>query len=66
MERFLQKIQATRVHKAMEDKVIWAASRCGTLSIKSPYSILELENPPLFSSGSIWRSSAPPKVALFA
>ena len=66
MECFLQKIQAVRVHRDVEDRVIWTTSRCGTFSVKSLYSILELGNSPLFPSGSVWRSSAPPKVAFFA
>ena len=45
--------------------MIWTASRCGTFSIKSLYSILEPEDSPLFPCGSIWRSSVPPKVAFF-
>ena len=39
VERFLQKIQATRVHRAVEDRVIWTASRCRTFSVKSLDSI---------------------------
>ena len=66
MEHFLQKIQATRVHRVLEDRVIWTASRCGTFSVKSLYSILDTRNPLLFPSGSIWRSSVPLKVAFFA
>ena len=46
-------------------RVIWTASRCGTFSVKSLYSILEPEDSPLFPSGSICRSSVPPKVAFF-
>ena len=66
VERFLHKIQAFRVHRDVEDKVIWIALRCGTFSIKSLYSILEPRDSPLFPSGSVWRSSAPPNVAFFA
>ena len=66
MECFLQKIQAVRVHRDVEDRVMWTTSRCGTFSVKSLYSILELGNSPLFPSGSVWRLSAPPKVAFFA
>ena len=66
MERFLQKIQATRVHRAVEDRVIWTASRCRTFSVKSLDSILEPKDPLLFPSGSIWRLSTPPKVDFFA
>ena len=66
VERFLQKIKAFRVHRDVEDKVIWTISRYGTFSVKSLYSILEPEDSPLFPSGSIWKSSTPPKVAFFA
>ena len=66
VERFLQKIQAFRVYRDVEDRVIWIVSRCGTFSIKCLYFILEPRDSPLFPSGSIWRSSAPPKVAFFA
>ena len=66
VERFLQKIQAFRVYRDVEDRVIWIVSRCGTFSIKSLYFILKPRDSPLFPSGSIWRSSAPPKVAFFA
>ena len=50
----------------MEDRVIWIASRYGTFLVKSLYSILEPWDSPLFPSGSVWRSSAPHKVAFFA
>ena len=66
VEHFLQKIQAFRVQREVEDRVIWTASRCGTFTVKSLYSILEPEDSPLFPSGSIWRSSVPLKVAFFA
>ena len=63
---FLQKIQAFRVYKDVEDRVIWTASRCGTFLVKSLYSILEPEDSPLFPSSSIWRASEPLKMAFFA
>ena len=66
VERSLQKIQAFRVHREVEDRVIWKASRCDTFLVKSLYSILEPGDSPLFTSGSIWRASVPPKVAFFA
>ena len=66
VEHFLQKIQAFRVQREVEDRVIWTASRCGTFTVKSLYSILEPEDSPLFPSGSIWRVSVPPKVPFFA
>ena len=57
-----------RVHRDVEDRVIWTVSRYGPLTflVKSLYSILEPRDSPLFHSGSIWKSSAPPKVAFFA
>ena len=63
---FLQKIQAFRVHRDVEDRVIWIVSRCETFSVKSFYYILKPGDSPLFPSGSIWKSSTPPKVAFFA
>ena len=65
MEHFLQKIQAFKVHKDVEDRVIWLVSRCGTFLVKSLYSILEPGDSPLFPSGSIWRASVSPKVTFF-
>ncbi|RVW44349.1 LINE-1 reverse transcriptase-like [Vitis vinifera] len=59
-------IQAFKVHKEVEDRVIWTASRCGTFLVKSLYSILEPEDSPLFPSSSIWRASEPLKMAFFA
>ena len=53
VERFLLKIQTTRIHRDVGDKVIWTASRCGNFSIKSLYSILQPEDPILFPSSSI-------------
>ena len=35
MKCFLQKIQASRVYRDLEDRVIWTTSRCGTFSVKS-------------------------------
>ena len=66
VEHFLEKIQAFKVHRDAEDRVIWTISRYGTFSVKPLYSILGPEVSPLFPSGSIWKSSVPPKVAFFA
>ena len=66
MECFLHKIQAIRVHRDVDDRVIWIASRCGNFSVKSLYSILEPKDSPLFPNSSIWRSCVLPKVAFFA
>ena len=66
VECFLQKIQVFRVQREVEDRMIWIASRCGTFTVKSLYSILEPRDSPLFPCGSIWRASVPPKVAFFA
>lgn len=62
----MQKIQVIRILRDVEDRMIWIASRCGTFLVKSLYSILKPRDPHFFSSSSIWRSSAPPKVAFFA
>ena len=53
MERFLQMIQVIRVNRDVDDRVIWTTLRCGNFSVKSLYSILELDDSPLFPSGSI-------------
>ncbi|KAL6314646.1 hypothetical protein AAG906_026990 [Vitis piasezkii] len=55
VERFLHKIQAFRVPREEEDRVIWTTSKCGTFLVKSLYSILEPGVSPLFLNGSIWR-----------
>ena len=66
VERFMLKIQAFRVQREDEDKVVWTASRSGAFLVKSLYSILEPGNASLFPCGSIWRANVPPKVAFFA
>ena len=66
VERFLQTIQAIKVQRDVDDRVIWTVVRCGTFSVNSLYSILEPGDSLLFLCGSIWRSSTPPKVAFFA
>ena len=66
VERFILKIQAFRVQREVEDKVVWTTFKSGTFSIKSLYSILEPESSSLFPCGSIWRANVPPKVAFFA
>ena len=58
-------LQAKRVHRDVEDKVIWTASRSENFLVKSLYLVLELDNPLLFPSSIIWRSCVPPKVAFF-
>ena len=60
------KIQAFKVQREDEDKVVWTASKSGVFSVKSLYSILEPGGSFLFPCGSIWRASMPPKVAFFA
>ena len=65
VERFLHKIQAFRVHRDVEDRVILTTLRCGTFLVKSLYSILEPGDSSLFPSGSIWRASVPSKVTFF-
>ena len=66
VEHFLHKIQAFRVQREEKDRVLWTASKCGTFSVKSLYSILKLEGSFLFSSDGIWRVRVPPKAAFFA
>ena len=41
VERFMLKIQAFRVQREDEDKVVWTTSKSGAFSVKSLYSILE-------------------------
>ncbi|RVW92306.1 putative ribonuclease H protein [Vitis vinifera] len=48
VERFMLKIQAFRVQREDEDKVVWTASKSGAFSVKSLYSILEPGGSPLF------------------
>ena len=66
VECFLLKIQAKRVNRDEEDRMLWMPLRCGKFSVKSLYSILEPKDPTLFLRNIIWRSCAPPKVAFFA
>ncbi|RVW49348.1 SAC3 family protein A [Vitis vinifera] len=66
VERFMLKIQAFRVQREDEDKVVWTTSRSGVFSVKLLYSILEPRGSSLFPYGSIWRANVPPKVAFFA
>ena len=66
VERFMLKIQAFRVQREDEDKVVWTTSQSGAFSVKLLYSILEPRGFSLFSCGSIWKASVPPKVAFFA
>ena len=42
------KLQAIRVHRDVEYRVIWTTSRSVNFSIKSLYSVLELDDPVLF------------------
>ncbi|RVW99831.1 hypothetical protein CK203_029136 [Vitis vinifera] len=66
VERLLQKIQAFRVQREKEDKVIWTASNNGAFSVRSLYSMMEPGGLSLFPSERIWRARVPPKVAFFA
>ena len=66
VECFIFKIQAFRVQREDEDRVVWMTSKSGDSSVKSLYSILEPEDSHLFPCNSIWRVKAPPKVAFFA
>ncbi|RVW90343.1 Heterogeneous nuclear ribonucleoprotein Q [Vitis vinifera] len=53
VERFMLKIQAFRVQREDEDKVVWTASKSGAFSVKSLYSILEPGGSSLFPCGNI-------------
>ncbi|RVW74773.1 hypothetical protein CK203_059437 [Vitis vinifera] len=66
LERLLQKIQAFRVQREEEDRVIWTASKDGVFSVRSLYSMMEPGGLSLFPSERIWRARVPPKVAFFA
>ena len=66
MEQFMLKIQAFRVQRENEDKMVWTASRSGVFSVKSLYSTLEPGGSALFPYVGIWRACVPPKVAFFA
>ena len=66
VECFILKIQAFRVQREDEDKVVWITSKSGAFSVKSLYSILEPGGSFLFPYGSIWRANVSPKVAFFA
>ncbi|RVW76360.1 putative ribonuclease H protein [Vitis vinifera] len=62
----LQKIQAFRVQREEEDRVIWTASNNGAFSVRSLYSMME---PGAFLCSlveRIWKVRVPPKVAFFA
>ena len=66
VEHFMLKIQAFRVQREDEDRVVWTTSKNGVFSIKLSYSILEPGDSHLFPCNSIWRVKAPPKVTFFA
>ncbi|RVX00840.1 putative ribonuclease H protein [Vitis vinifera] len=66
MEQFMLKIQAFRVQRENEDKMVWTTSRSGVFSVKSLYSTLEPGGSALFPYVGIWRACVPPKVAFFA
>ena len=66
VEQFMLKIQAFKVQRENEDKVVWTTSRSGDFSIKSQYSTLEPGGSSLFPYVGIWRAYVPPKVAFFA
>ena len=60
------KIQAFRVQREDEDKVVWTTSKSGDFSVKLFYSIMEPGGFALFPCDSIWRVRVPLKVAFFA
>ncbi|RVW88908.1 hypothetical protein CK203_045051 [Vitis vinifera] len=65
MEQFMLKIQAFRVQRENEDKMVWTTSKSGVFSVKSLYSILEPGGSAMFPYVGIWKASVPPKVAFF-
>ncbi|RVW34760.1 LINE-1 reverse transcriptase-like [Vitis vinifera] len=66
MEQFMLKIQAFRVQREIEDKMVWTTSRSGAFSVKSLYSTLEPGGSAMFPYVGIWSARVPPKVAFFA
>ena len=65
MKCFLLRLQTTRLHRDVDDRVIWTALKSGNFSVKSLYSVLKPSNHLLFPNIVIWRSHAPPRVAFF-
>ncbi|RVW77934.1 putative ribonuclease H protein [Vitis vinifera] len=63
---FMLKIQAFRVQRVNEDKIVWTTSKSGVFSVKSLYAILEPGGSAMFPYVGIWKASVPPKVAFFA
>ncbi|RVW94823.1 DEAD-box ATP-dependent RNA helicase 39 [Vitis vinifera] len=59
MEQFMLKIQAFRVQREIEDKMVWTASRSGVFSVKSLYSTLEPGGSAMFPYVGIWSASVP-------
>ncbi|RVW46613.1 Transposon TX1 uncharacterized 149 kDa protein [Vitis vinifera] len=66
MEQFILKIQAFKVQRENEDKMVWTASRSGVFSVKSLYFTLEPGGSAMFPYVGIWRARVPPNVAFFA
>ncbi|RVW65119.1 hypothetical protein CK203_034915 [Vitis vinifera] len=67
VERLLQKIQAFRVQREEEDRVIWTASNNGAFSVRSLYSMMEPGGGgglSLFPSERIWRQECLPRCFL--
>ena len=60
------KLQANRVYRDVEGRVIWTVLRIENFSVKSFYYVLEPSDCLLFPRSIIWRSCVPPKMAFFA
>ncbi|RVW84958.1 hypothetical protein CK203_039556 [Vitis vinifera] len=60
------KIQAFRVQREEEDRVIWTASNDGAFSVRSLYYMMKPGGLSMFPSERMWRARVPPKVAFFA
>ena len=66
VECFLSRLQDKAVVVEEEDKLLWAATKSGSFSIKSLYSILEVGKVEPFPSNGVWNAWVPPKLSFFA
>ena len=66
VECFLSRLQDKVVVVEGEDKLLWAATKSGSFSIKSLYSILEAGRVEAFPSNVMWNAWVLPKVSFFA
>lgn len=66
MERFLLKIQVTKVYQEEKDQMVWTTSKNGRFSVKSLYFASMMGDKVSFPQAMIWKFSMPPRVAFFA